>query len=109
MSDIINTKKIIVIRDCIVGKKCDVCGKDIPPTVTSRKCYDYYEVTTHHNDWGNDSVDSYDYFDACSPDCAHKLWEEYIRNSAGTRNTMCFEIEHKNYWTLKDKEVTEDA
>ena len=113
MSNIIKTKKTIVIRDCVVGKKCDVCGKDIPPIVILDRCgepgYDYYEVKTHHNDWGNDSVDSYEYFDACSPDCAYKLWEEYIRDSAGARNTKCIEVKHINCWLLKDTEVTEDT
>ena len=113
MSDILNTKKIVVIQDCVVGKKCDVCGKEIQPTTIPRKygepIHDYYEITTHHNDWGNDSVDSYEHFDACSPDCACKLWEEYIHDSAGTRNTMCIVVEHVNYWTLQDTEVNEDG
>ena len=109
MSNITETKKIVVIQDCIVSKKCDVCGKEIPPTVIPHKygepVYDYYEVTTHHNDWGNDSVDSYEYFDVCSPDCANKLWEEYIHDSAGTPNSKCIKVEHVNYWTQKDTEM----
>lgn len=109
MSSIINAKKIVVIRDCIVGKKCDVCGKEISSTKHGGPVYDYYEVTTHHNDWGNDSVDSYEHFDACSPDCAYKLWEEYIHKSAGTRNTWCIDVEHINCWTLEDTEVSEDV
>ncbi len=79
MSDKIETKNIVVMRNCIVSKKCDVCGKEIPPTTIPHKygepIYDYYEVVTHHNDWGNDSVDSYEHFDACSPECACKLWK----------------------------------
>jgi len=113
MSNIINTKKIVAIQHCIVGKKCDVCGKEIPPTtiphMSGEPVYDYYEVTTHHNDWGNDSVDSYEYFDVCSPDCAYKLWGKYIHDSAEKRNTMCIKVEHVNYWTLKDTEVSEDG
>lgn len=108
MSDMIETKKILVTRECIVGKKCDVCGKEIPPTAVPHEygepVYDYYEVTTYHNDWGNDSIDSYESRDACSPDCASKLWEEYIHNSAGARNTTCIEVEHINCWTLAAEE-----
>ena len=52
MSDIITTKKIVVMRECVVGKKCDVCGKEILPTATPYKYgepfYDYYEITRHH-------------------------------------------------------------
>lgn len=101
--DIIETKKMLVMQDCVVGKKCDICGKEIPPTVIphiyGEPVYDYYEVTTHDYDWGNDSVKSYEHFDVCSPDCAHKMWEEYIRDSAGKMNTMCISVEHKNCWT----------
>lgn len=113
MSSMIEAKKILVIRECVVGKKCDICGKEIPPRVTPYRfgepVYDYYEVTTHHNDWGNDSVDSYKHFDACSPDCAYKLWEEYIRDSSAARNTMCIKVEHINCWTRKDMEVAGDG
>lgn len=108
MSDIVNIKRIVVTRDCIVGKKCDVCKKEIPPLVYGEPVYDYYEVTTYHNDWGNDSMDSYEYFDACSPDCAYKLWEEYIHESAGIKNTKCIEVKHINYWMPRYKEVNED-
>lgn len=113
MSNMTKAKKIVIMQNCIVGKKCDVCGKEILPTAIPHKygepVYDYYEVTTHHNDWGNDSVDSYGYFDACSPDCAYKLWEEYIHESAGTRNSKCIKVEHINYWTRKDTEWSEDG
>lgn len=112
MSDMIEAKKIVVMRDYIVGKKCDVCGKEILPTAIPHKYeepfYDYYEITTHHNDWGNDSIDSYEHFDACSPDCAFKLWEEYIHDSAGTWRLKCIEVEHVNCWTLEDAEVSDD-
>jgi len=112
MSDMINAKKIVIVQDCVVGKKCDICGKEIPPTVIPHKygdpVYDYYEITTHHNDWGNDSIDSYEHFDACSPECAYKLWDEYIHNSRGVRNTRCIEVEHVNCWTLEDTEASED-
>ena len=97
MSDIIETKKTTIMRDFVIGKKCDVCGKEVPRVGGfGEPVYDYYKITTHHYDWGNDSVDSYVHFDACSPACAYKLWEEYIHNSAGTRNTMCIEVEHVN-------------
>lgn len=111
MSDIITTKKIVVMRECVVGKKCDVCGKEILPTATPYKYgepfYDYYEITRHHSDW-EDSSDSYEYFDACSSDCAYKLWDEYIHNSRGVRNTRCIEVKHVNGWTLEDTEVSDD-
>ena len=112
MSDTIKAKKILVTRDCVVGKKCDVCGKEIPPTRIPHKygepVYDYYKVTRHHNDWGNDSVDSYEHYDACSPECASAYMREYLEDSAGGRNSMIIEIEHESCWTLRDTEVSGD-
>jgi len=109
--NLIETKKILTIRECVVGKKCDICGKEIPPTVKSfgygKPLYDYYEVTTSHGDWGNDSVESYEHFDACSPNCADKLWKEYIRDSSGTANTKCISIEHINGWKREDTQEGE--
>ena len=42
--------------------------------------------------------------DACSPDCAYKLWDEYIHDSAGPWNTKCIEVEHVNCWMLENTE-----
>jgi len=113
MSNMIEIKNILVTRECIVGKKCDICGKEIPPTVIPHRygepIHDYYEVTTHHDDWGNDSVESYERFEACSPECANKLWEKYIRDSAGKTNTMYIEIEHINCWVPDYKEEHDDG
>ena len=104
MSDMLEIKAIVTTRECVVGKKCDVCGKEILPHKRGGPMYDYYEVTTHHNDWGNDSIDSYENYDACSPDCAYKLWEKYIHDSAGTSKSLCIEVTHINCWTLEDDE-----
>lgn len=105
MSNMIEIKNILETQERIVGKKCDICGKEIPPTVIphiyGEPVYDYYEITTHHNDWGNDSVESYEYFDACSPECANKLCEKYICDSAGKMNTKCIEVKHVNCWSLE--------
>lgn len=65
---------------------CDVCKKEI--TVNS-----YWELTTHHNDWGNDSIESYEYFDVCSKDCMRKKFEEYLKDSDTGYNTMFFEAQ----------------
>ena len=68
-----------------VSGQCDVCGKELEPVDSSklpthlcnRKIYDYYRITTHHHDWGNDSIDSYEYTDCCCLECSLKFIDKY--------------------------------
>ena len=61
----------------VVGIRCDRCGDDIKESEV------YYNVVTHHNDWGNDSIDSYEDFDLCS-DCYLPFTENYFKKETGT-------------------------
>jgi len=71
------------IEAVIVGRKCDVCGADIMPVKGPNVFtqYNYFVIHTHHHDWGNDSVDSHEYFDACCPECVMKFTNEYIKDA----------------------------
>lgn len=73
IKDNYEVKEHIVVDKVLVSRQmfCDVCEKEITKGVG------YYEVTTHHNDWGNDSIDSYDYSDVCSVECLKKKFDEY--------------------------------
>lgn len=52
-----------VNQEVIVGCRCDQCGKE-------SATYDNWVVSSHgHSEWGNDSIDSYETFDLCSPQC----------------------------------------
>lgn len=51
--------------------KCDVCGKEF----TGK----YWELNTYHYDWGNDSIDSNEYFDLCSDNCVRTKLEGYFK------------------------------
>lgn len=106
MSDRTEIKKTIVKRECVISKKCDVCGKDIPPLPrTFPQIYTpYYRITTYHNDWGNDSCESYDYQDACSPECALKICEQYIPYDFKGINSRTIKIEHNSCWVLPEVE-----
>lgn len=77
--EITETKIITEPRkiSCVVGVKCDRCGDII------QKGKVYYHITTHHNDWGNDSIDSYENFDLCS-DCYLPFTENYFERATGT-------------------------
>lgn len=81
------TEKITEIKS-IAGIKCDICKKEI-----SGK---YWNLTTYHNDWGNDSVDSYSHSDLCSRECINKALDKYIEDCEDSI-THCFELEQDFY------------
>lgn len=74
----------IVKTDIPTSIKCDICKKEI----TGK----FWNLTTHHHDWGNDSIDSYEHFDLCSRECINKALDDYI-NNCKTSDTQCFELE----------------
>lgn len=82
------------IKKVTVGRICDFCNKAILPVVGER--YDYFFITTSHCDWGNDSVESTEYYDACSVECVLGLADKYLNSVAGFINTGRIEIEHVN-------------
>lgn len=93
----------------VIAKKCDVCGKEIPKSesVCGRE-YPFFSITTHHNDWGNDSIDSYEYFHACSSECATKFAQEYLGKCFNGINTCTIEIKHKRGWGYGRDEVEQE-
>lgn len=67
----------------IIGIKCDECGKVILADNGAKPSNRYFEVTTGHRDWGNDSVDSIHYHDLC-PSCVGDFTSEYLESAKGT-------------------------
>ena len=70
--DIKETKEVTEVKSVTVGHKCDNCGKvhngDFPD--------EWHNFSSHHNQWRSDSIDSYKYYDVCSPECyVEKLTE----------------------------------
>lgn len=47
----------------VVGVECDICKRLIDPAGYREDSSRYFEVTTGHHDWGNDSCDSIKHFD----------------------------------------------
>ncbi len=86
------TKERVVTERVLVEKTliCDICGKVIAPSAH------HWRVTTHHSDWGNDSVESFECFDVCSTKCLKKKFDEYASESNRKYNTMEIEVEHIN-------------
>lgn len=71
---------------------CDVCKKEI------LKGSDYWAVTTGHNDWGYDSIDSIEHFDVCSNVCLMISFSDYIdRSSEGGHNTEYITVERDRW------------
>ena len=68
--------------------KCDVCGQEFTG--------DYWRLFTFHNDWGNDSVDSNEFYDLCSEECVRNALEEYLEKCKHS-NTQEFELSQKYF------------
>ena len=84
-------KKVTKYLERVVKTKCDICQKEIPnfdETRDLRKSR-YFEVTTGHHLWGNDSIDSIRDYNIC-PDCIQKFIKNYIEN---VENTYYIDIE----------------
>ena len=60
----------IIGGNVVVGYKCDNCGAEHnTPTLPD----DWHEFSGQHNNWDNDSIESYKEYTACSPECYVKL------------------------------------
>jgi hypothetical protein len=59
------------------GTQCDVCGK------TTKDDSDWVKIEHYHSAWGNDSCESFEYFDACSVDCYTEQLKRSIRELEG--------------------------
>lgn len=84
---------------------CDKCGKileycynheELVNTSKERMKVEYYEVTTGHHDWDNDSIDSVEHHDYC-PTCVLQAIYEYYEKTNGKINTNYIEINHESY------------
>lgn len=82
-------KTYLKTEEVMVSQKryCDVCGAEIKGP--------HWSITTGHNDWGNDSCDSVEYYDACSRSCFNKLIDDYINKTDDRLTSQYFEIEHR--------------
>lgn len=68
-------EKVEVTKEVLSRVICDVCGKEI------KKENRAYEVTTGHNDWGNDSYESVKHKDICSDECLKVELEKYLNST----------------------------
>ena len=106
------TVTVIEKRPICTSVYCDSCNKHIYTTVRpgmsyngNRSIVDYYKITTGHNDWGNDSVDSINYQTLC-PDCFMDEVVKFKNRSIGRQNTEYIVIDHE--WTYDFGEWTQE-
>lgn len=94
---IVETKEVtqVKLEKVLVGRKCDICGRNIDVSRSDNTSYNYFVIHTWHYDWGNDSIDSHEYLDACCPECVMKFTKDYIERSyERIYNTKRIEITH---------------
>lgn len=86
-------KEHVVTERVLVGRRlfCDVCRKEVA------KGQGYFSGHTQHNEWGNDSFESYESFHICSSiECLKSKIEEYAKESQ-EHNSMEIKIEHDTW------------
>ena len=89
--------KKVTIESVIVGRECDICGNviEIVKRAGNIPQYNYFVIHTWHHDWGNDSIDSHKYYDACCPECVMNFTKKYVQDSYDNMfNSHSIEIEH---------------
>jgi len=80
MTSIDETKT--VTKKVKVGTKCDICGRE---SRDPNEYGDWHYADTRHGDWGNDSHESAEYYDVCSPACYLKLMRLAVLDLGGSR------------------------
>lgn len=97
-------KEVTVTEKRVIGKQiyCDTCEKLIFDTQDidtynnpCRHRTQYWEVTTGHYDWGNDSCDSVETQQYCSKECLTKAFKKYLKRTEDKISTEYFEINNQ--------------
>ena len=57
----------------------------------------FYSCNTGHDDWGRDSVDSFEEFDYCSEECLRKGFDRFLKSNIGSY-TGFFRIYTQSIW-----------
>ena len=89
-------EKVVVERKLF----CDKCGKEIKPG-------HYFKVTTGHEEWGNDSIDSIEDHDYCSYLCLEEALSDYLFKDDYGKNSSSafFEIRRKYFIGIENEKM----
>ena len=80
----------------VVGHTCDVCKKTVMERTLPKE---WYSFSSHHDEWGNDSIESYEDFDVCSVRCYMDQLYRCVGEMEGKEATA--EIDNKSYHFVK--------
>lgn len=92
--EVVKTNETVVVAEV---RKCDVCGKIIFDSREQLSFFErrpYWDITTGHHDWGNDSVDSIKNKDVCSKKCLQKVFDEYLNGCGDRGDSMYLRVSH---------------
>ncbi len=83
-------EKTLMVEET-VGYKCDYCEK-----IKNGNSFpnDWHCFSSHHQAWGNDSMDSYVYHDVCSTDCYIKTISKAIEKDGDKSD---FEVDEMSF------------
>ena len=87
---VVETKQVTETKMVTVARKCDVCGKVHKGKRTPNE---WHAFNHHHNEWRNDSVDSYEYHEVCSPECYVVKFKECVKDLEGRTNAKVDDFE----------------
>lgn len=93
------TEKATVVERVVTATICDVCGKreEIPqPTTRSWHPEGWKSFSSGHLDWGNDSEDSWEDWDVCSPECYLRLLKRVVEDY-GEQQCPTLHVDHFDY------------
>ena len=81
---------LVTNRVMTVEKRyCDICGKEITDH--------HWQINTHHHDKKDYTIETYNEYDACSAECLHRIFNEYLEKSNKKMNTEYISVHHHRY------------
>lgn len=93
----------MVEKHTVTEVRCDGCGK-----VVRDEQDDWVDFSSYHSDWGNDSIDSHDQWDACSAACYLKIVRKVLDDYGETTHPT-LTVDGKSYAFARDMLKVLDA
>lgn len=82
------TESRTVTQEITTGVRCDACGKTAQMDKFGNPPAIWHHFMSGHSDWGNDSVESVEWWDVCSFACyltiARKVFDDYGNTDGGS-------------------------
>lgn len=83
-------RNVTEFKTVTIGRKCDVCGKTHEGAYTPDE---WHTFSHHHNEWGNDSIESLENHEVCSPECYWTKFKECVLDLKGYSSAKVDEFE----------------